>query len=176
MIQSKCKRGTSKIHPTAIVDAGAKIGSNVEIGPYCCVGPNVILEDGAILEAHVVVTGYTKVGRETRIFPFASIGYRPQDLKYKGEASELVIAYEPIWAIGTGQIPTMSQIEQMHLAIRESLRTKCTQGYESIRLLYGGSVKPDNIKEIIKIPNVDGCLVGGASLKGDTFCNISLAY
>ena len=91
MIQSKCKRGTSKIHPTAIVDAGAKIGSNVEIGPYCCVGPNVILEDGAILEAHVVVTGYTKVGRETRIFPFASIGYRPQDLKYKGEASELVI-------------------------------------------------------------------------------------
>tara|TARA_B100001123_G_scaffold441321_1_gene582265 strand:+ start:563 stop:1384 length:822 start_codon:yes stop_codon:yes gene_type:complete len=91
MNQSKHKRGESKIHPTAIVDDGAKIGDNVQIGPYCCVGPNVVLEEGAILEAHVVVTGFTKVGRETRIFPFASIGYRPQDLKYKGEPSELVI-------------------------------------------------------------------------------------
>ena len=92
------------------------------------------------------------------------------------EASELVIAYEPIWAIGTGQIPTMGQIGQMHLAIRQSLRTKCAGGYASIRLLYGGSVNPQNIREIIGIPNVDGCLVGGASLKGGTFCDICLAY
>jgi len=90
-------------------------------------------------------------------------------------ASDLVIAYEPIWAIGTGKIPTMSQIGRMHLAIRASLRTKCAQ-HESIRVLYGGSVKPDNIQEITTIPNVNGCLVGGASLKGDAFCDICLAY
>ena len=92
------------------------------------------------------------------------------------EAFNVVIAYEPIWAIGTGEVPTTSEIEQMHLAIRRSLRNKCNPGSESVRLLYGGSVKPDNVKEIITIPNVDGCLVGGASLKGDTFCDICLAY
>ena len=92
------------------------------------------------------------------------------------EPSEVVVAYEPIWAIGTGKIPTTAQISQIHLAIRQSLRTKCAGGYGSIRLLYGGSVNPQNIREIIGIPNVDGCLVGGASLKGGTFCDICLAY
>jgi triosephosphate isomerase len=92
------------------------------------------------------------------------------------EPSELVVAYEPIWAIGTGKIPTTAQISQIHLTIRQSLQTKCARGYESVRLLYGGSVNPQNVGEIIRIPNVDGCLVGGASLKGGTFCDICLAY
>ncbi|MBT07599.1 MAG: triose-phosphate isomerase [Rhodospirillaceae bacterium] len=92
------------------------------------------------------------------------------------EPSQVVVAYEPIWAIGTGKTPTTTQISQMHLAIRQSLQTKCTQNYGSIRLLYGGSVNPDNVREIIRIPNVDGCLVGGASLKGEAFCDICLAY
>ena len=79
------------IHPTAIVEDGAKIGDNVTIGPYCVVGPEVELDDGVELLSHVVVGGRTSVGSNTRIFPFASIGLAPQDLKYKGEASRLEI-------------------------------------------------------------------------------------
>ena len=79
------------IHPTAIVDKAAELGSGVEIGPYCVIGPNVVMGDGCRLHAHVVVDGQTRIGAETEIFPFASIGKIPQDLKYRGEPSELVI-------------------------------------------------------------------------------------
>jgi UDP-N-acetylglucosamine acyltransferase len=80
-----------RIHPTAIVDAGAALASDVEIGPYCIVGGGVALGDGVRLLAHVVIDGRTTIGEGTRIFPFASIGLEPQDLKYAGEASRLVI-------------------------------------------------------------------------------------
>jgi UDP-N-acetylglucosamine acyltransferase len=79
------------IHPTAIVDKAAEIGSGVEIGPYCVIGPNVVLGDSCRLHAHVVLDGRTSIGAETEIFPFSSIGQIPQDLKYGGEPSELVI-------------------------------------------------------------------------------------
>lgn len=81
----------TKIHPTAIVEPGASIGADVVIGPYCCVGADVALGDRVALSSHVVVAGRTKIGDDTRIYPFASIGHPPQDLKYKGEASTLVI-------------------------------------------------------------------------------------
>ncbi len=79
------------VHATAIVDPQARLGAGVEIGPYCIVGADVELGDGVILHSHVVVAGRTKVGARTQIFPFASIGHRPQDLKYAGEPSELII-------------------------------------------------------------------------------------
>jgi len=79
------------IHPTAVVDAGAKIADNVSIGPYCVIGPDVELQDRVELLSHVVVQGRTQVGPDTRVFPFASIGTIPQDLKYRGELSKLVI-------------------------------------------------------------------------------------
>jgi UDP-N-acetylglucosamine acyltransferase len=79
------------IHPTAIVEEGARIGSGVRIGPYSLVGGDVELGDGVELVSHVVVTGRTRVGEGTRIWPFASIGHRPQDLKYAGETSYLEI-------------------------------------------------------------------------------------
>ncbi|MCH7539188.1 MAG: acyl-ACP--UDP-N-acetylglucosamine O-acyltransferase [Proteobacteria bacterium] len=79
------------IHPTAIVESGAKLGEEVTIGPYCIVGPEVELGEGVGLTSHVVVAGRTIIGPNTRIYPFASIGHPPQDLKYKGEASRLVI-------------------------------------------------------------------------------------
>jgi UDP-N-acetylglucosamine acyltransferase len=81
----------AEIHPTAIVEDGAKLGDGVNIGPYCIVGPHVELGDGVCLEAHVVVAGHTKVGAGTHIFPFASIGHKPQDLKYAGEETYLEI-------------------------------------------------------------------------------------
>lgn len=79
------------IHPTAIVDDGAEIGPGCRIGPYCVVGPHVTLEANVVLESHVALAGFTSVGEGTRIFPFASIGHQPQDLKYAGEPTRLVI-------------------------------------------------------------------------------------
>lgn len=79
------------IHPTAIVDPRAELGAGVSIGPYSVVGPHVRLDEGVELHSHVAVSGRTRIGARTRIFPFASIGSAPQDLKYKGEPSELVI-------------------------------------------------------------------------------------
>lgn len=82
---------TSNIHPTAIVDSGAKIGEGVVIGPYCVIGPDVTLGDKVELKAHVCVDGITTIGNGTAVWPFASLGHAPQDLKYKGERSELII-------------------------------------------------------------------------------------
>ena len=79
------------IHPTAIVDPAASLGDGVEIGPYCIVGAGVVLGDRVRLHSHVVIGGKTDIGAETEIFPFASIGLVPQDLKYSGEESTLVI-------------------------------------------------------------------------------------
>lgn len=79
------------IHPTAIVADGAEIGAGVTIGPYCVVEAEVALDDGVELISHVAVAGRTRIGPRTRIWPFASIGHQPQDLKYAGEPSRLEI-------------------------------------------------------------------------------------
>lgn len=81
----------TRIHPSAVIDEGAQIGAGVEIGPFCHVGPDVRLGDGVVLKSHVVVTGDTQVGDETVIFSFACIGEIPQDLKFAGEKTKLVI-------------------------------------------------------------------------------------
>jgi UDP-N-acetylglucosamine acyltransferase len=79
------------VHPSASLEAGATLGEGVEIGPFCHVGPEVVLGDGVKLMSHVVVVGATEVGARSRIFPFASIGHEPQDLKYRGERTRLKI-------------------------------------------------------------------------------------
>ena len=79
------------IHPTAIIAPGADLGSDVQIGPYCIVGSDAVLGDGVRLHSHVVVDGRTDVGEATEIYPFASIGTQPQDLKYHGEPSRLIV-------------------------------------------------------------------------------------
>lgn len=81
----------TQIHPTAIIDPKAKLGADVTIGPYCVVGPQVQLGDHVTLKSHVVLEGKTTIGAQTVIYPFASIGTPPQDLKFHGEDSELVI-------------------------------------------------------------------------------------
>lgn len=83
--------GHVEVHPTAVVAPGARIGSNVRIGPYSVVGNEVTLHDDVELVSHVVVAGRTEIGARTRVFPFASVGHQPQDLKYEGEPSRLDI-------------------------------------------------------------------------------------
>ena len=79
------------IHKTSIINSKAKISKTAKIGPYTIIGPNVTIEEKVEIHSHVNITGYTKVGAETKIFPFASIGTQPQDLKYKDEKNSLVI-------------------------------------------------------------------------------------
>ena len=79
------------IHKTAIIDEKAKINEKVEIGPYTVIGPNVEINEGTKIQSHVSITGHTIIGKNNKIFPFASIGNEPQDLKYKGERTKLII-------------------------------------------------------------------------------------
>ena len=81
----------SSIHPSAIIKEGAKIGNACKIGPYCCIGSEVILDDDVTLESHVVISGKTFIGKGTKIWPFTSLGSDPQDLKYSGEKTSLII-------------------------------------------------------------------------------------
>lgn len=82
---------SASIHPTTIVEEGAIIGKHCKIGPYCMIGSEVTLGDAVELKSHVVVAGWTDIGDETAIFPFASIGHIPQDLKYAGERTKLEV-------------------------------------------------------------------------------------
>jgi len=98
-----------------------------------------------------------------------------ESLPKNATADNLIIAYEPIWAIGTGLVPTLAQIGEVHDFLREKLRTELGEMADDIPLLYGGSVKPSNAAEIFAVANVDGALVGGASLKADDFSPIITA-
>ena len=90
-------------------------------------------------------------------------------------AATLAIAYEPIWAIGTGKVPTTDEIAEMHAAIRAKLGERYGKGGSAVRILYGGSVKASNAQQIFGVPDVDGALVGGASLKATDFMPIVAA-
>ena len=91
-------------------------------------------------------------------------------------AERVVVAYEPVWAIGSGLTPTPTDVAEMHGFIRRRLVSRFGAEGQGIRILYGGSVKPSNAKELLGIANVDGALVGGASLKADEFLAIADVY
>ena len=88
----------------------------------------------------------------------------------------LAVAYEPVWAIGTGLTPTLADVVEVHGFIRERLIARFGEAGEDARVLYGGSVKPSNAPELLHVANVDGALVGGASLKAQDFLGIASAY
>lgn len=89
-------------------------------------------------------------------------------------SSNTVIAYEPVWAIGTGKVPTTKDVEEVHAAIRKTLAKKLGKGNANkMRILYGGSVKPNNAKELLSLEDIDGALIGGASLKVEDFMGIA---
>ena len=90
-------------------------------------------------------------------------------------AANLVIAYEPVWAIGTGRTPTVKDVEEVHGFIRKKLTEQLSKAGAGVRILYGGSVKPSNAAELMAVPEVGGALVGGASLKAADFLAIATA-
>jgi triosephosphate isomerase (TIM) len=91
-------------------------------------------------------------------------------------AADFVVAYEPVWAIGSGMTPTTADVREMHRSIREHLVTRYGEVGQGARILYGGSVNPKNAAELLAVENVDGALVGGASLKAEDFLAIAGVY
>jgi len=122
----------------------------------------------------IVCVGETRAERDAGQ-ALAVVG-RQLDGSLADDADNFVIAYEPVWAIGTGLTPTAGDVGDMHRFIRERLGSRYGQAGQGIRVLYGGSVKPANAKELLGVDNVDGSLVGGASLKAEEFLAIAGIY
>jgi triosephosphate isomerase len=144
-------------------ESDAEVKAKAEAG--LAVGLNVILCVGESLEVR-------ERGQAIETVMNQLDGSLPKSPE--GEA-ELAVAYEPIWAIGTGKIPTVEEIGEMHSAIRRKLRERYGPDGAQIRILYGGSVKPSNASEIFGVRDVDGALVGGASLSAADFVPIIAA-
>ena len=136
------------------VKAKAEAGQSVGLAVILCVGEALEVRE----QGHAVQTVMAQLD-----------GSLPET------ADNLAIAYEPIWAIGTGKIPTTAEIAEMHAAIRSKLRDRYDAAGEHVRILYGGSVKASNAAEIFAIADVDGALVGGASLTAADFIPIVAA-
>jgi len=123
----------------------------------------------------IVCIGETENERETNqtitVLTKQLEGSLPSDVSILNGANT-VIAYEPVWAIGSGKTPTNDEISIVHKHIRECLAKIIGEEAKRIRILYGGSMKPDNAASILAIDNVDGGLIGGASLKAKDFCDI----
>jgi triosephosphate isomerase len=121
----------------------------------------------------IVCIGETQAQRDAEQTLHICGGQLRGSLPDGATAANLVVAYEPVWAIGTGLTPTAQDVEQVHKFIRDNLITRFSGEGAKIRILYGGSVKPSNAAELMAVPNVNGALVGGASLKAADFLAIA---
>ncbi|MBS0562327.1 MAG: triose-phosphate isomerase [Proteobacteria bacterium] len=130
--------------------------------------------------APIVCVGETdaqrNAGQETEVVGWQLAGSLPQGFADpRKDGLSCAVAYEPVWAIGTGRTPTLEEVATMHAFIREELVRQFGAAGHGIRILYGGSVKPANAKELLAVPHVGGALVGGASLKAEDFLAIARA-
>jgi triosephosphate isomerase len=124
----------------------------------------------------IVCVGETQAQREAGK-ALATVGQQlAGSLPENANAEKLVVAYEPVWAIGTGLTPTPADIAEVHGFIRERLVARYGGKGEEMRILYGGSVKPSNAQELMAVRDVDGALIGGASLKAADFLGIAAVY
>ena len=126
--------------------------------------------------AAIVCVGETRAERDAGEALAVVSGQLRGSLPDGATPASVVVAYEPVWAIGTGLIPTAADVAEMHEAIRALLVERLGETGGRTRILYGGSVKPSNAGELLGLPNVDGALVGGASLKAADFLAIAGAY
>ena len=122
----------------------------------------------------IVCVGETLEQRESGQ-TLSVIGEQLKDsLPQSSTAENTVVAYEPVWAIGTGKTPTAAEVEEVHAFIRAQIQQRFgEETADKMRILYGGSVKPSNAKELLSLPDVDGALIGGASLKAEDFTAIA---
>ncbi len=141
----------------ALIKAKAEAAIAVGLGVIVCVGETEAQRDAG--EAEAVVAAQLA-------------GSLPQA---EGAADKVTVAYEPVWAIGTGRTPTIADVTAMHRSIRARLEAIYGAGADAVRILYGGSVKPDNAAELLAADEVDGALVGGASLTAESFLGIIVA-
>lgn len=123
----------------------------------------------------IICVGETKVERQSGLALTVVEHQLNGSVPDYADNQEIVIAYEPVWAIGTGLVPDETDITNMHAAIREWLVKRFGEKGASVRILYGGSLKPTNAKEILNISHVNGGLIGGASLKSEDFLGIIYA-
>ena len=126
--------------------------------------------------AAIVCIGETQAQRDAGQTLDICRGQLTGSLPDKATPGNLVVAYEPVWAIGTGLTPTSGDVEQIHKFIREFLTSRFNGEGEKMRILYGGSVKPSNARELMAVANVNGALIGGASLKAADFLAIAGSY
>ncbi len=140
----------------ASVAAKASAAIRAHLAPIICLGESL---------------SERQAGRTLEVVARQLAGSVPED----AAGAAFVLAYEPIWAIGTGLTPTLPQVGEVHAALRQGLRQRFGDAGERIQLLYGGSVKPENARELMHVANVDGALVGGASLKSKDFLAIAQA-
>jgi len=146
------ERRDAQFESDSVVKAKAETALRCGLGVILCIGESLeIREAGRAVE--------TVVAQLQASLPATA-------------ADGLAIAYEPIWAIGTGKVPTTGEIAEMHSVLRGRLEASYGDWGRSVRILYGGSVKPSNAREIFKVPDVDGALVGGASLRAVDFIPI----
>ena len=124
----------------------------------------------------IVCVGETEAERDAGKTLDIIAGQLAGSLPDGSTAANLVVAYEPVWAIGTGRTPTPADVAEVHDMIRGKLVDRFAAAGAGMRILYGGSVKPSNASELMAVSNVDGALVGGASLKADDFLGIIAAY
>jgi len=124
----------------------------------------------------IICVGETRDQREAGHAKEVVISQLQGSLPPDATPGDCVVAYEPVWAIGTGLTPTSADVAEMHAAIRELLGRMYGEAGSRFRILYGGSVKPSNARDLLGLPNVDGALVGGASLKAADFIAIAATY
>ncbi|WP_221792458.1 triose-phosphate isomerase [Aquisediminimonas sediminicola] len=153
VIVGHSERRADQFESDALVQAKAVAAIGAGLIAIVCVGETEAQRDAG--EAIAIVTGQVR-------------GSIPAD----ATAEQLVVAYEPVWAIGTGRTPTVQDVADMHAAIRATLNETLGAAGPAVRILYGGSVKPDNARELLAVNDVDGALVGGASLTAAQFVPI----
>jgi triosephosphate isomerase len=154
VILGHSERRADHAETDALIKAKAKAALAAGLIPILCIGETLAQRDA---------------GETLAVIGTQLDGSLPDD------AATLVVAYEPVWAIGTGRTPTLAQIAEVHAFLRGRLATLIGAKASGIRILYGGSVKPANASEIFALPDVDGALVGGASLKAADFSAIITA-
>lgn len=156
VIVGHSERRTDHAETDAVVKAKAQAAWRAGLVAIVCVGETQAERDA---------------GKATDVVGRQLAGSVPEG----GTAANLVVAYEPVWAIGTGRTPTNPEIEEIHGFIRDKLIQNMKIFGSQVKILYGGSVKPSNAAEILKLANVNGALVGGASLKASDFLAIAAA-